>query len=503
MKQRTFRRAITLTLAVFLALVLGAGTGVAADPPPALSAPDPGNVAQPVGANSDLPAQLNAKIEAADQQAAALQQKESTLKQQVDTHNQAVDTNNQQESACEDQLASLEQEEQALETQIDTHNAEPHEFQIPDQEAEANAYQAEADQLNAQKSNLQAQASQLQTQQEALDSQATQLQTEEEQLSEQIDEANSEAEQLATERQQLLQQVVTAMQNLIDQYDQLTGDGNQSVAGGDSTSPPGASLSAPSAADNGGDTANPTAQQQAISDYAAAHDINIDPTPVRVYQSPQSLSGLSASSAANIPLSNDYSGVFENPDGTYSVVRLTHFGAPESEPDAAFDKRINGGGRAVAVVNGRKVTITKVVNVASSPAVGAVPQGLTAEQYAQAAQALRAGIANNVGTNYVDLVVQGSRAAGTARPDSDIDFAVRVTPQVFDQLVRTRFGTPNPGSAKERTMEWAMLTGKIQAGEMGWSGLGKAIARQLGMSVDLSVIEVGGEFDNPPFVEVP
>lgn len=503
MKQRTLRRAITLTLVVFLALALGAGTGRAADPPPALSAPDPGGVAQPVGANSDLPAQLNAKIEAADQQAVALQQQETTLKQQVDTHNQAVDANNQQESACADQLTQLESQEQDLETQINTHNAEPHEFQIPAQQAEADAYQAEADQLNAQKSNLVAQAAQLQTQQEQLDSQASQLETEQVQLSEQIDEANSEANQLATERQQLLEQVATAMQNLIDSYDQLTEAGNQSVAGGDSTSPPGESLSAPSTADAGGDTANPTEAQQALSDYAAAHDITIDPQPVRVYQSPESLSGLSAPSAADIPLSNDYDAVFENPDGTYSVVRLTHFGAPESEPDAAFDKRINGGGRAIGIVNGQKVTITRVVNVASSPAVGAVPQGLTAEQYAQAAQALRAGIANNVGGNYVDLVVQGSRAAGTARPDSDIDFAVRVTPQAFDQLVRTRFGTPNPGSAKERTMEWAMLTGKIQAGEMGWSGLGKAIASQLGMSVDLSVIEVGGEFDNPPFVEVP
>lgn len=503
MKPRTPRRAITLTLVMFLALVLGAGTGRAADPPPALAAPDPGGVAQPVGASGDLPAQLNARIEAADQQAVALQQRETTLKQQVDTHNQAVDANNQQESACADQLTQLESQEQGLETQINTHNAEPHEFQIPAQQAEADAYQAEADQLNAQKSNLEAQAAQLQTQQQQLDSQASQLETEQAQLSGQIDEANSEANQLATARQQLLEQVATAMQNLIDSYDQLTEGGNQSVAGGDSTSPPGESLSAPSAADDGGDTANPTAAQRALSDYAAAHDITIDPQPVKVYQSPQSLSGLSAPSAADIPLSNDYEGVFENPDGTYSAVRLTHFGAPESEPDAAFDKRINGGGRAIAVVNGQKVTITRVVNVASSPVVGAVPQGLTAEQYAQAAQALRTGIATNVGDNYVDLVVQGSRAAGTARPDSDIDLAVRVTPQAFDQLIKTRFGTPNPGSAKEGTMEWAMLTGKIQAGEMGWSGLRKAIARQLGMNVDLSVIEVGGEFDNPPFVEVP
>jgi predicted nucleic acid-binding Zn-ribbon protein len=503
MRLLTLRRALVVTLTVFLALVFGAGTSLAADPPPALSAPDPGNVAQPVGANSDLPAQLNAKIEAADQQAAALQQKEDSLKQQVDTHNQAVDSNNQAESTCEQQIATLAQEEQDLETQIDTHNAEPHEFEIPDQEAEANAYQAEADSLNSQKSDLQAQSGQLTAQQENLDSQATQLDTEEGQLSEQIDEANSEAQQLATERQQLLQQVATAMQNLIDNYEQATEQGAQSVAGGDSTSSPGQSLSADSTADDGGDTANPTAAQQAISDYAASHDIDIDMQPVKVYQSPQSVSGLNPSVAARIPLSNDYSGVFRNPDGTYSAVRLTHFGAPETKPDADFDKRINAGGRAIAIVNGQKITITKVVNVASTPAVGAVPQGLTPDKYAQLAQAIRTGIANNVGDNVVDIVVQGSRAAGTARPDSDIDFAVRVTPDAFGQLINKRFGTPNPNSAKEKTMEWAMLSGKIQAGEMGWSGLRKALASQFGMKIDLSVIEVGGEFDNPPFVEVP
>jgi ADP-ribose pyrophosphatase YjhB (NUDIX family) len=100
-------------------------------------------------------------------------------------------------------------------------------------------------------------------------------------------------------------------------------------------------------------------------------------------------------------------------------------------------------------------------------------------------------------------VVQGSRAAGTARPDSDIDLAIRVSPERFAELIQERFGSPNPGSAKERPMKWAMETGKIQAGEAGVSGVRRALEAQLGMDVALSVIRQGGPFDNPPFIKVP
>ncbi|QMU70664.1 RHS repeat-associated core domain-containing protein [Streptacidiphilus sp. P02-A3a] len=127
------------------------------------------------------------------------------------------------------------------------------------------------------------------------------------------------------------------------------------------------------------------------------------------------------------------------------------------------------------------------------------PQGLTSDQFAAAAALVRAG-AGHLGDN---IVVQGSRAAGTARPESDIDFAIRVSPERFDELIQERFGSPNPDSAKERTMEWAMRTGKIQAGEAGVGGIRRALAAQLGMDVDLSVVRQGGPFDNPPFIEVP
>jgi hypothetical protein len=128
-----------------------------------------------------------------------------------------------------------------------------------------------------------------------------------------------------------------------------------------------------------------------------------------------------------------------------------------------------------------------------------LPQGLTEEQFADAARTVRSG-AGHLGD---DIVVQGSRAAGTARPDSDIDLAIRVSPERFDELIKERFGSPNPGSAKERTMQWAIDTGKIQSGEAGVSGIRRSLEALLGMDVDLSVIRQDGPFDNPPFIEVP
>ena len=97
-----------------------------------------------------------------------------------------------------------------------------------------------------------------------------------------------------------------------------------------------------------------------------------------------------------------------------------------------------------------------------------------------------------------DIVVHGSRAAGTARAASDLDVAIRVDRATFDSLVRERFGTPNPGSAKERTMLHAIDTGKIQSGEAGLRQLRVALEKTVGRDVDVSVVLKGGPFDNGP-----
>ena len=128
-----------------------------------------------------------------------------------------------------------------------------------------------------------------------------------------------------------------------------------------------------------------------------------------------------------------------------------------------------------------------------------VPQGLTEAQFNEAASVIRAKTGHIEG----EVVVQGSRAAGTAKATSDIDFAVRVSQEQFDARIKARFGTPNPGSAKFKTMQHAIETGKIQAGEAGLRGVRVDLEGKLGMEVDISVIRKGGPFDNPPFIPLP
>jgi hypothetical protein len=128
-----------------------------------------------------------------------------------------------------------------------------------------------------------------------------------------------------------------------------------------------------------------------------------------------------------------------------------------------------------------------------------VPQGLTEAQFNEAASVIRAKTGHIEG----EVVVQGSRAAGTAKATSDIDFAIRVSQEQFDALIKASFGTPNLGSAKFRTMQHAIETGKIQAGEAGLRGVRVDLEGKLGMEVDISVIRKGGPFDNPPFIPLP
>ena len=127
-----------------------------------------------------------------------------------------------------------------------------------------------------------------------------------------------------------------------------------------------------------------------------------------------------------------------------------------------------------------------------------VPQGLTQAQFDKVSSMIR----EEVGHISDDIVVQGSRARGTAKLTSDIDIAIRVPSEKFDELIQSSFSKvkpPNPGSAKEKTMLHAIETGKIQSGEAKLSKFREQLQQELGMDVDISIIKIGGPFDNPPF----
>ena len=125
-----------------------------------------------------------------------------------------------------------------------------------------------------------------------------------------------------------------------------------------------------------------------------------------------------------------------------------------------------------------------------------LPQGLTDLQFSDLSTAVRARAAE-LGLGE-DIVVQGSRAAGTARPGSDIDIAIRLSPEEFDNFLNngSRLSNPNPGSVLEKTRLRAIETGKIQAGEARLSNQRRQLEQLLGIEVDLSVIRAGGPFDN-------
>lgn len=128
-----------------------------------------------------------------------------------------------------------------------------------------------------------------------------------------------------------------------------------------------------------------------------------------------------------------------------------------------------------------------------------IPQGLTKAQFNDVAALLRSE-AGHIGD---DILVHGSRAEARASAESDIDFAIRVSHEKFDAMIKSRFGSPDPDSAKFRTMQHAVATGKIQAGEAGLRILRRELQRRLGMKGDLSVIKTGGPFDQGPYIPIP
>lgn len=120
-----------------------------------------------------------------------------------------------------------------------------------------------------------------------------------------------------------------------------------------------------------------------------------------------------------------------------------------------------------------------------------VPQGLLPEQFTQASSMIRQAT-SQIGD---DVVVQGSRATGTAAEGSDIDFAVKLGAKEFEAFVRSRFSSAT--TSEEATfMQNALEKGILHSGRAGLGKLERGLQKLLGMDVDVSVIRSGGSFDN-------
>ena len=145
-----------------------------------------------------------------------------------------------------------------------------------------------------------------------------------------------------------------------------------------------------------------------------------------------------------------------------------------------------------------EVEATTAINTAQQISKLKVPQGMTESEFTEFSQTIKNSKAAEYGT---DIRVHGSRAAGTATINSDIDIAIRVSEEKFNQILKEMFVKAKPGNAIERTMKHAIKTGKIRRSDLELSNLGKQLADKFGISkVDISLIKQGGAFDQGPWI---
>ncbi len=134
---------------------------------------------------------------------------------------------------------------------------------------------------------------------------------------------------------------------------------------------------------------------------------------------------------------------------------------------------------------------------------GGSPRGISRGTFREIGAEIRK-VLSEKGIPIDDVQVHGSRAAArNVPPGTDLDIAIRVSPDVFDRFIQQRFGRPNPASAKEASMRHAVEHGRIFRGELGIRGLGRSLEAKLGMDVDISLVRRGGPFDQGPFIPVP
>jgi uncharacterized protein YukE len=136
---------------------------------------------------------------------------------------------------------------------------------------------------------------------------------------------------------------------------------------------------------------------------------------------------------------------------------------------------------------------SSLVNKAYHAVTGAeklnfIPQGLSKLQFSKAISMMRSSVGFDG-----ELLVQGSRFAYSGKAASDLDFMLRVKPEVFDQLLKDFVAKP---SRYERELARAIEVGKINPANLGLTALRRAVDKGLPVDVDLSVIKLGGKFDS-------
>jgi len=361
-------------LTALLVPVLSAGPAAAATATiprtaPALVSTD---VPAPLPASGSLSASLTTKTVLYNNQVAALQQRETkltaekqSLAKDAASYNSRSATYNSKDAACGARVAAHNSKMDAYNARVDAYNATSHDFVLPDQQRAYDAAEAEEEQLDAEGVALNQETASINAEQQELDTEESQLGAEKTQLATEMANHNAQSQtwtsdqkRLETLHQQLLQQMVTALQALLDTPPTQAATMAQ---GGDATEPPdptGQATQAP-----GGDSTSRADQVASLSDYAVATHVPVRFQPVVARLSPGAISKISASDAAQLALSATYDGVALEANGHYRVIGIQSGDADTDRARSAFDNVLAHGGQATATVGGSPAVIDGTITV--------------------------------------------------------------------------------------------------------------------------------------------
>jgi chromosome segregation ATPase len=133
------------------------------------------------------------KLETTQQEAEQRQ-----LLTELGAYNTTTDTYNSESAAANAAADRVNAQLATVGTEIDEHNAQPHDFELPDQEAAYIAYENQANQLNAEQSQLNSEADAVNEEQSRLEQEESLLGTEKEQLASAMEAHNAKDDALQT-----------------------------------------------------------------------------------------------------------------------------------------------------------------------------------------------------------------------------------------------------------------------------------------------------------------
>jgi peptidoglycan hydrolase CwlO-like protein len=326
------------------------------------------------------------RVESRNEQVQEVKQEESDqaaeerrITNAIDGYNKRAATYDSETATANQEAADVGSQIQALNTAIDEHNAQPHDFLIPRDQEAADAYQNQADQLNARKSKLDDEKNAVNDEQSQLEQEQGQLTTEKEQLTATITQFNAKnqelqarVQQLAAEGQELLAEIADAEQSLTDSPPDPAAAMDQ---GGDAAAPPeqadtaaspaAAAASGPGDDPAGGDTPSQQPQRSALKAYAQHTGVPVVLQPGTAYLSPDAIRALPASQAAQLGApTGRYDGLVRQPDGTYSALEVQTPGAAVSPQQAAFNAAVRSGKKVTTITIGnQRAVITHITPV--------------------------------------------------------------------------------------------------------------------------------------------